>query len=88
MKMRVTTSGVGETCIRAVNLYDDCAMKRKAMYSFLNRLGSQYLRVARPFVPKEPSSPEKSLKEFYQRVIWKREAKVDTRDNKEKGFRS
>jgi len=45
MKTQVTTSGVGETRIRAAFSYDDCAMKRKAMYSCLSKLGSQYLRV-------------------------------------------
>src|SRR5260370_40677847 len=44
MKMRVTTSGVGETRICAAFSYDDWAMKRRAMYSCLSKLGSQYLR--------------------------------------------
>ena len=44
MKTRLTTSGVGEMRIRAAFSYDDCAMKRKAMYSCLSKFGSQYLR--------------------------------------------
>jgi hypothetical protein len=44
MKTRVTTSGAGETRICAAFSYDACETKRRATYSCLSRLGSQYLR--------------------------------------------
>ena len=61
MKMRVMTSGAGEMRSRAAVSYDACAMKRKATYSCLSKLGSQYLHDhPRPDNP----VPGKCLKAF------------------------
>jgi hypothetical protein len=81
MMIRVTMSGVGETRIQAAFPYDDCAMKRKATYLCLSKLGSQNLRMARP-CPNNPD-PRKNSKEFHQRAVW-REAKVEACDERKK----
>jgi hypothetical protein len=61
MNTRVTTSGVGKMRSCAAVSYDACVMKRKAMYSYLSRLGSQYLRGhPRPNNPAPENARERS----------------------------
>jgi len=81
MNKRLTTSGVGRMRICAACSYDDRATKRRATYSSLSKLGSQYLlcAAARSF---------RFLFEWVNQIdMWKsEEKKKNARAMKRRGF--